>query len=44
MILHRVTVTENHLLKQELKPNHQGRKTSIYDLTTGLKLVLKYDF
>jgi len=44
MILRRITVTENHLLKQEVKPNHEGCKIGIYDLTTGLILVLKYDF
>ena len=43
MILHRVTGTENYLLKQGLKPKKR-RKTSIYDLIIGLKLVLKYDF
>lgn len=44
MILRRITVTEDHLLKQEVKPSHEGCKIGIYDLTTGLKLVLKYDF
>jgi len=43
MILYRVTITESQTLNKDLTKS-QGRKTIFYDLTIGLKLMLKHDF
>jgi len=42
MILYRVTITESQTLNKDLTKS-QGRKTIFYDLTIGLKLMLKHD-